>query len=88
MQFSTMVGLELNVPITLSTTAISRTHRFAVKGESQGHLLTAMVGRNEVCLDGMSEGNYGWRIDLLLEKPGDGEYPQQFEGCCSLRTPG
>lgn len=80
-------GPALETGIDAGVTAIGRMHRFALTGSGAGVSFTAMLGRFEQCSDGMSDRDYGWRIDLLLEKPGDGEYPQLFEGCCMLPLP-
>lgn len=87
MKFSTMEGLELTMPYTFAQTALARMHRFALRGEASGHVATAILGKNETCFDSMADGTRGWRIDLLIEKQGDSEYPQLYEGCCLLPLP-
>lgn len=87
LKFNSMVGLELTMPFTLAMNATARQHRFAVRASSQGYTATAMLGKNEICYDSMADGTYGWRVDLLLEKPGDADYPQLFEGCCRMPLP-
>ena len=56
--------------------------RFALIATQANARMTAMLGRYESCSDGMSDFDYGWRIDLLVE---DGAKPAYaYEGCCHL----
>jgi uncharacterized membrane protein len=82
--FAPMDGTETALPIEKATNAIGRNTRFAVLARSGDMSARAMLARFESCSDGMSDREFGWRIDLLLEKPGDASYPQLYEGCCRL----
>ena len=75
---------EMIWPLLGSINATGRNHRIAVLAGSQGTRAVAMLGRNEKCSDGMSDRDFSWRIDLLVEKPGEQGYPAAFEGCCLL----
>ncbi len=80
--FATMDGESFDLPLRTSQAAIGRNHRFAVVAGKDQSRATAMLGRNEQCSDGMSDRNFSWRIDLLVER--DGNAPELYEGCCSL----
>ncbi|MCU0791008.1 MAG: hypothetical protein MUE79_08165 [Nitratireductor sp.] len=82
--FSDMDGKKANLPISTAFNATGRMHRFAVKADDGKTFATAMLGRFESCSDGMSDREFGWRIDLLLERAGDPDFPLLFEGCCQL----
>jgi len=82
--FAPMEGPETALPIEKATNAIGRNTRFAVLASSGDTSARALLARFETCTDGMSDRDFGWRIDLLLEKPGDDAYPQLYEGCCRL----
>ncbi len=83
-EFSQM-GTQLGtLPLQLTTTARGRNHRFAVVAADQGRRMTAFVSRGEQCSDGMSDRNYGWRIDLLIEDPDNTDLAGSYEGCCRL----
>ncbi|MFZ1813723.1 MAG: SH3 domain-containing protein [Rhizobiaceae bacterium] len=82
--FEPAAGEGLSLPIAHAGTAIGRNHRFGVTGETDGARMTAMLGNQESCSDGMSDRDHGWRIDLLVEQDSaDGRY-QQYEGCCGV----
>lgn len=74
----------IELPLEVSTTARGRNHRFSVVAVDRGKRLTAMISRGEQCSDGMSDRNYGWRADVLVEDPTDAEMPASYEGCCRL----
>lgn len=82
--FAPMDGPETALPIEKATNAVGRNTRFAVLARAGETTARAMLARFESCTDGMSDRDFGWRIDLLLEKPGDASYPQLYEGCCRL----
>jgi uncharacterized membrane protein len=82
--FAPIEGPETAFPISRALNAVGRNSRFAVLGEAGGTRASAIIARFETCTDGMSDRDFGWRIDLLLEKPGDAGYPQLHEGCCRL----
>jgi uncharacterized membrane protein len=82
--FAPMEGPETALPLEKATNAIGRNTRFAVLARSGAVSARALLARFESCSDGMSDREFGWRIDLLLEKPGDANYPQLYEGCCRL----
>jgi uncharacterized membrane protein len=82
--FAPMEGPEITFPISRAVNAVGRNSRFAALGETASNRATAIIARFETCTDGMSDRDFGWRIDLLLEKPGDDSYPQLYEGCCRL----
>jgi uncharacterized membrane protein len=82
--FAPMEGPETAFPIEKATNAIGRNTRFAVLARSGEMSARALLARFESCTDGMSDRDFGWRIDLLLERPGDDAYPQLYEGCCRL----
>jgi len=84
LRFADIDQNEAVMPITKAMNAIGRMHRFAVLASDGKTRATAMLGTNESCSDGMSDRDFGWRMDLLLERDGDGEYPQLYEGCCRL----
>jgi uncharacterized membrane protein len=91
-KFSTREGLrfgdmdqnEIVLPVSKAMNAIGRMHRFAVLAGDGKTRATAMLGTNETCSDGMSDRDFNWRLDLLLEREGDGQFPQLYEGCCRL----
>ncbi|MEC9344147.1 MAG: SH3 domain-containing protein [Pseudomonadota bacterium] len=62
------------------TTAEGRYNRFALVATRADRRLTAVLARGPACSDGMSDRDYGWRIDLVDEA---GEL-RLFEGCCHL----
>jgi uncharacterized membrane protein len=82
--FSDIDGKEMALPMGSAITAIGRMHRFALKADDGKTFATAMLGRFESCSDGMSDRDFGWRIDLLLERDGDADFPQLYEGCCQM----
>jgi uncharacterized membrane protein len=84
LRFADIDQNETIMPITKAMNAIGRMHRFAVLATDGTTRATAMLGRYEACSDGMSDRDFGWRIDLLLERDGNEEYPQLYEGCCLL----
>lgn len=84
LRFADMDQNETVMPVTKAMNAIGRMHRFAVLASDGKTRATAILGTNESCSDGMSDRDFGWRMDLLLERDGDGEYPQLYEGCCRL----
>jgi uncharacterized membrane protein len=84
LRFADVDQNETVMPITGATNAIARLHRFAVLASDGKTRATAMLGRFETCSDGMSDRDFGWRMDLLLERDGEVEYPQLYEGCCLL----
>ncbi|MGI9401130.1 MAG: SH3 domain-containing protein [Rhizobiaceae bacterium] len=83
--FSPMGAEPIELPLEISTTTRGRNHRFAVVAIDRGKRLTAMISRGEQCSDGMSDRNYGWRADVLIEDPTNAEIAGSYEGCCSLR---
>lgn len=84
LRFSDIDGTDTILPLGRAMNATGRMHRFAVKADDGKTFATAMLGRFESCSDGMSDRDFGWRIDLLLEKEGDPDFPLLFEGCCQL----
>ncbi len=84
LRFADMDQNETVMPINRAMTAIGRIHRFAVLASDGKTRATAMLGTNESCSDGMSDRDFGWRMDLLLERDGDDQFPQLYEGCCRL----
>ena len=72
----------ISLPLTGTTTAIGRNNRFSLVASDGARRMTAMLASGETCSDGMSDRDFGWRIDLLIEGAGDG--PRQYEGCCRL----
>ncbi len=84
LRFSDIDGKDTVLPISKAMNATGRLHRFAVKANDGKTFATAMLGRYESCTDGMSDRDFGWRIDLLMEKEGDPDFPLLFEGCCHL----
>ncbi|VAW23038.1 hypothetical protein MNBD_ALPHA12-1786 [hydrothermal vent metagenome] len=51
-----------------------------VIGQNNGRPLTGIVS-NQICSDGMSDIDYGRRIDLLISGPGG---TSAFSGCCNV----
>ena len=82
--FSTPDQEERVAGLTSTATAIGRNNRFAVLAAGKGERLTAVLAQNEQCSDGMSDRDFRWRVDLLMERAGDSDYPQLYEGCCRL----
>lgn len=82
--FSTPDQAERTLALTSAVTAIGRNTRFSILAGGQDERLTAIVARFEQCSDGMSDRDFGWRVDLLMERAGDRDYPQLYEGCCRL----
>lgn len=82
--FEPMGAESLDLPLEVSTTARGRNHRFAVIAVDRGKRLTAMISRGEQCSDGMSDRNFSWRADIIVEDPTNTEMPASYEGCCSL----
>ncbi|MEM7463590.1 MAG: SH3 domain-containing protein [Pseudomonadota bacterium] len=80
-QMGTQLG---TLSLQLATTARGRNHRFAIVAADQGRRMTAFVSRGEQCSDGMSDRNYGWRIDVLIEDPDNTDLAGSYEGCCRL----
>jgi uncharacterized membrane protein len=72
------------LPVTDARSAAGRNHRFSIVAMKDNHRITAMIAKGESCSDGMSDRNYSWRADILVEKPGNSDYPILFEGCCRL----
>lgn len=74
---------EQSLPLTTGTPAVGRNHRFTFIAGSGPRRLTVVLGRNEACSDGMSDRDFGWRIDLVTE--GIGKSPvAAYEGCCTV----
>ncbi len=84
LRFSDIDGKDTVLPVSRAMTATGRRHRFAVKADNGTTFATAMLGRYESCTDGMSDRDFGWRIDLLMERESDPDFPLLFEGCCHL----
>lgn len=84
LEYSAIDQPKLSLPITGATSAAGRSHRFALVGEDKTTRMTAILSRGERCSDGMSDANYGWRIDLLTENR-ETQQAGQLEGCCRLR---
>ncbi|MCB1462188.1 MAG: SH3 domain-containing protein [Nitratireductor sp.] len=82
LKLTSMADGNLTLPLTSAIPAVGRRHRFALIATQANARMTAMLGRYESCSDGMSDFDYGWRIDLLVE---DGAKPAYaYEGCCHL----
>lgn len=58
----------------------NRTDRYAIFGESEKHVLTA-VFRRTTCSDGMSDRAYGLDVDIFLTQQSGVSF---VSGCCSL----
>ncbi len=82
--FEAMAGESFKLEILDARNAIGRQHRFAAIASDGKTRATAMIGKGESCSDGMSERNFSWRIDMLVERAGDSNFPQLYEGCCRL----
>ena len=67
-------------PLVAATTAIGRNNRFGLVASDETERMTAMLASGEACSDGMSDRDFGWRIDLLIE----GTETRAYEGCCRL----
>ncbi|HSO46369.1 MAG TPA: SH3 domain-containing protein, partial [Rhizobiaceae bacterium] len=78
LRFSDIDGKDTALPVSRAMNATGRMHRFAVKADDGKTFATAMLGRYESCTDGMIDRDFGWRIDLLMEKEGDPDFPQLF----------
>jgi uncharacterized membrane protein len=77
-------GEEPPLAIDKALTAVGRMHRFFITASGGGKRLTAAIGRYEQCSDGMSDRDYSWRIDLLVEDPAHPDGIYSMEGCCRL----
>ncbi len=73
---------DLLLPIETAISAIARNHRFAIVARQGQSRITTALGRFEQCSDGMSDRDYGWRADMLVE--GSANAPYALEGCCRL----
>jgi uncharacterized membrane protein len=82
--FSPMEGAARKLPLAFSVTAIGRNNRFALAASDGARRMTLVVGEDGQCSDGMSDRQFRWRADLLMENPADSELPTAYEGCCSL----
>ena len=85
--FSAVDEEGVDLPITTAIAAIARPHRFSIVAGEGKSRMTAALAFGETCSDGMSDRNYGWRVDLLIELP-KAEYPRAYEGCCRLPLAG
>jgi len=81
--FSAIDEEPLPMPIATAITAIGRANRFSIVAGEGKSRMTATLAFGETCSDGMSDRNFGWRVDLLVELP-KAEHPQAYEGCCRL----
>lgn len=84
MRFSAVDIAEASLPLTAGMAATGRNHRFAFVAADGARRMTAMIGRNERCSDGMSDRDYGWRVDLLVEGLDGAASAASYEGCCML----
>ncbi len=71
---------ELRMEERWHTGSVGRRDRFALRAESGGILMTALIQKVE-CSDGMSERLYGLEIDAIFDGNDD---PMLLSGCCSL----
>jgi uncharacterized membrane protein len=81
----TMLLTQLDTPtaeyfITTRTTASGRSDRYALGGGGMEGLATALITR-QICSDGMSDREFGFEIDLLIDT---GEAQTYLTGCCAL----
>jgi uncharacterized membrane protein len=75
-RLTSLHGLDADEQISWSTTSRNEgdsTHAFATPS------FTGVL-RREMCTDGASEANYGWRLDLI----GPTDTPELLSGCCTL----
>ncbi|MCG6857582.1 MAG: SH3 domain-containing protein [Salaquimonas sp.] len=79
-EFSAIAANSISLPVTVATTAIGRNNRFALVASEGNRRMTAVLAKGETCSDGMSDRDYGWRVDLLIE----GDAARSYEGCCRL----
>lgn len=84
LRFSAVDTEDVSLPLVAATAAVARIHRFALIAGDGKRRATAVLGRYETCSDGMSDRDFGWRIDLVLEGVhGDGAV-SAYEGCCMV----
>lgn len=76
-----------SLPLTAGIPAVGRNHRITFIARSGQIRLTAVLGRNETCSDGMSDRDFGWRVDLVTEGIG-GSPVAAYEGCCMVPVAG
>ncbi len=71
---------DVNVPVGLLQIAYGRSDRYSLRGQSNAMRLSVII-RREDCSDGMSERQFGFDTDILVEGNND---PYHISGCCSL----
>ncbi len=80
LNFSAIDLEALSLPLTDATTTTGRNNRFGLVASDDTQRMTAMLASGDACSDGMSDRDFGWRIDLLIE----GTETRAYEGCCRL----